>query len=293
VRSVRPNGRCGPPGRRVDSSLIDLHTHTTASDGRLVAADLVARAAAAGVTVLAVTDHDTIGGCEAAESACRSAGIAFVNGIEVTAARDDSDVHVLAYFFDRTAPALLEFLAEQRRRRIDRVRQMVARLETHRIHLDAEAIVGPALDDPSQSAGRPWIARALVTGGFVKNTNEAFDRWLTRGKPAYVPRAASSPRDVFARIHAAGGIVSLAHPLLVGHDEWLEEFAADGLDALEAYHSDHDAATTAHYLQIARRLGLAVSGGSDFHGDPSHGPRQPGDVSLPQAEYDRLRQLRA
>ena len=273
--------------------MIDLHTHTTASDGRDSPDALAARAAAAGVEVLAVTDHDTIAGCAAAEAACGKSGIAFVNGIEITAIRDDGDVHVLGYFFDRQAPALLEFLSQQRRRRIDRIRAIVERLSAQAIHLDAGAIVRPALEDPSQSAGRPWVARALVAAGHVKNTNEAFDRWLTRGKPAYVPRDGAPPREVFERIHAAGGLASLAHPVLVRHDDWIDEFAADGLDAIEAYHSDHDAAATSHYLAVAARLQLAVTGGSDYHGDPAHGPTAPGDVSLPRAQFDRLAALAA
>lgn len=268
--------------------MIDLHTHTTASDGRDTPGELVQRAGAAGVSILAVTDHDTIAGCAAAADACRAAGITFVDGIEITAMRDDGDVHVLGYFFDRAAPALLEFLAGQRLQRVARLREMLRLLAARGIALDADAIVQPALDDSTKAAGRPWIARALVQGGFVKNSNEAFDRWLSRGRPAYTPRNAAAPAEVFARIHAAGGIVSLAHPILIGHDLWIDEFAADGLDALEAYHSDHDRVATARYLSIAERLGLAVSGGSDYHGDPAHGPASPGDVSLPAPLYDRL-----
>ncbi|HEY3045649.1 MAG TPA: PHP domain-containing protein [Vicinamibacterales bacterium] len=269
--------------------MIDLHTHTTESDGRCAPGELVARAAAAGVTVLAVTDHDTLGGCEAAAAACAAAGMTFVTGIEISAMRDDHDVHVLGYFIDVTAPGLHAFLSEQRRRRIDRVRQMVARLAALGIELDAEAILRPALEDPRKAAGRPWIARALVAGGHVANTDEAFDRWLERGKPAFVPRPGASPAEVISRIHDAKGLASLAHPALVGHDEWIGGLASEGLDALEAYHSEHDTAATARYLALASTLGIAVSGGSDFHGDPSHGPSRPGAVSLPGDAYDQLR----
>ena len=190
--------------------MIDLHTHTTESDGRCAPAELVARAAAAGVTVLAVTDHDTVGGCDAAAAACVAAGMTFITGIEITAMRDDDDVHVLGYFIDVTAPALHMFVSEQRRRRIDRLRQMVVRLAALGIELDADAILRPALEDPRKSAGRPWIARALVDGGHVANTDEAFDRWLERGKPAFLPRLGASPAEVISRIHAAKGLASLA-----------------------------------------------------------------------------------
>src|SRR5262245_20495229 len=168
--------------------MIDLHTHTTASDGRCSPAELVARASAAGVTVLGVTDHDTVAGCAAAAAACRSAGIEFVRGIEITAVRDGGDIHVLGYFLDVESAALLSFLADQRRRRIDRVREMIARLAGLGIHLDAEAILAPGLADSSKAAGRPWIASALVAAGHVADKNEAFDRFLARGRPAFVPR---------------------------------------------------------------------------------------------------------
>ncbi|PYQ78549.1 MAG: hypothetical protein DMG03_28100 [Acidobacteria bacterium] len=268
--------------------VIDLHTHTTASDGRCSPAELVARAAAAGIRVLAVTDHDTVAGCEAAEAASSAAGIEFVNGIEITAIRDGGDVHVLGYFIDRHSPSLLAFLATQRQRRIDRVRQMIERLASFDIQLDADLILQPGIDDPAKSVGRPWIARALVASGHVADTSEAFEKWLARGRPAFVPRAGVPPEHVFGRIHEAGGIASLAHPGLVRHDEWIAGFAAAGLDAIEAYHSDHDSEATARYVNLAEALGLALSGGSDYHADDSHGGIMLGTVSLPRGHFDRL-----
>ncbi|HEX3702695.1 MAG TPA: PHP domain-containing protein [Vicinamibacterales bacterium] len=273
--------------------MIDLHTHTTASDGRCTPADLVVRAAAAGVTVLSITDHDTVGAAAEASAACRAAGLEFVAGIEITAVYREVDVHVLGYFLDVQHAGLRTFLQEQRMRRVERLREIVGRLERFGIHLDADALVQPAIDDPSKSAGRPWIARALVNAGHVASTGMAFDKWLSRGQPAFVPRLAATPEEVAARIHDADGVASLAHPGLLRRDEWIPVFTAAGLDALEAYHSEHDASATARYLELARRHALRVSGGSDFHGDPSHGPPQPGAVSLPRAAYDRLRQPRA
>ena len=272
--------------------MIDLHTHTTASDGRCTPAELVARAAAAGVTVLSVTDHDTVAACEAASAACRAAGIEYVAGIEVTAVRESADVHVLGYFIDSRSPSLLTFLADQRGRRMTRVREMIQRLAALGIRLDADAILRPGLDDPSKAVGRPWIARALVGAGHVTTTDEAFDRYLGRGRPAFEPRTGAPPEEVLVRIHEAGGLASLAHPGLVGRDEWIDGFGAAGIDALEAYHTDHDAETTARYLKIAERMGLAVTGGSDYHADDTHGATAPGAVSLPRAHYDRLRATR-
>jgi predicted metal-dependent phosphoesterase TrpH len=271
--------------------LIDLHTHTTASDGRCSPEELVARAARAGITVLAVTDHDTLEGCAPAAAACAAAGIEFVIGIEMTAVgqgADMADIHVLGYFVDPASFPLNAFLLEQRQRRIDRVREMIARLATFGIELDAEAIVKPAVEIRGKSAGRPWIARALVDGGHVADTNEAFDRWLGRGKPAFVPRLGASPEEVVARIHEANGIASLAHPGLVHHDESIPGLVRSGLDALEAYHSEHDHDATFRYVSMADALGIAVSGGSDYHADESHGALAIGTVSLPREAFERL-----
>lgn len=272
--------------------MIDLHTHTTQSDGRCTPQELVARAVAAGVTVLSVTDHDTVAACGEVAASCAAAHVEFVPGIEITAVRGGGDVHVLGYFVDVDSPALHTFLAEQRSRRVDRVRQILDRLKTLGINLDADAIVRPAVDDPRRSAGRPWIARALVAAGHVATTDEAFERWLGRGRPAFVPRRGASPEEVVARIHDARGIASLAHPALIGDDGWIPRLVRAGLDAIEAYHSKHDVEATARYVAMAAALGVAVSGGSDFHGDQAHGALAPGSVSLPREAYDRLVRLK-
>jgi len=268
--------------------LIDLHTHTTASDGGLSPSDLVSRASAAGLTVLSVTDHDTLAACGPAAAACAAAGIEFVPGIEITAVRDERDVHTLGYFVDAASPGLARFLAHQRQTRIDRLREMIVRLARFGIELDADRILQPARDDDTKSAGRPWIARALVAGGHVKTWNEAFERWLGRGAAAFVPRSGASPDDVIARIHATGGLASVAHPGPLGRDEWLPGLVDAGLDAVEAYHTDHDPAATARYLALADRLGIAVTGGSDYHADPSHGAAL-GGVTLPRDAYEKLK----
>lgn len=271
--------------------MIDLHTHTTASDGRHSPDGLVGRAAAAGVTVLAVTDHDTVAGVAAAARAADAAGLEFVTGIEITAMAEGSDVHVLGYFLDVESPPLLAFLAAQRQARIDRVREMVGRLKSHGVDLDADAILRPGLADSSKAAGRPWIARALVEAGHVPDIPAAFDRWLTRGRPAFVPRRAPAPAEIVARIHDARGIAALAHPGLLKHDDWIPPLAAAGLDAIEVWHSEHDAAATLRYHTMAGELGLAESGGSDFHGDNAHGVGHPGSVSIPREAYERLKSL--
>ncbi|HXD74965.1 MAG TPA: PHP domain-containing protein [Vicinamibacterales bacterium] len=269
--------------------MIDLHTHTTASDGRCTPEELVSRAASAGVTVLSVTDHDTVAAAARVTAACTSAGIEFIPGIEVTAIVDGADVHILGYFIDTASPSLAGFLTEQRRQRVERVRQIIARLAELGVELDADAVLAPSAGDSAKAAGRPWIARALVKAGVVANTREAFDRFLKRGQPAFVPRRGPMPADVFSQIHAAGGLASIAHPGLLGRDDLIPPFVAAGLDAIEAHHSKHSDADTARYLAMAAQHEVAVSGGSDYHGDPSHDVVGIGGVSLPPERFQALR----
>jgi predicted metal-dependent phosphoesterase TrpH len=272
--------------------VIDLHTHTTASDGRCTPAELVARASAAGVAVLSVTDHDTVAACDAVAAACKTAGIEFVTGIEITAVRSEADVHLLGYFLDPRSASLRAFLSEQRQQRVDRIRRIISKLAGHGVSLDADVMLQPALDDPSRSVGRPWVARAMVAAGYVKSTDVAFSAWLSRGRPGFVPREGAGPEDVIARIHDAGGIASMAHPGLLRRDDWIGPLAEAGLDALEAYHIDHGPEDTARYLAVAGRLSLAVSGGSDYHADESHGAAHPGSISLPRDAYEGLVRLK-
>jgi len=273
--------------------VIDLHTHTTASDGRCSPGELVERASRAGVTVLAVADHDTVAGCAATGEACARAGIEFVNGTEITAVVEGKDVHVLGYFFDRDSAALQTFLAEQRRRRIDRVHEIVRRLAQQGIALDVDAILRPGVADSGKAVGRPWIARAMVAAGHVADVKEAFEKWLATGRPAFVPRIGAAPEEVFAKIHEAGGIASLAHPGPMHRDERIPGYAEAGLDAIEAHHSDHEPADVERYLELAARLNLAVSGGSDFHADDEHGGGGPGSVSLPRQRFEELKERHA
>jgi predicted metal-dependent phosphoesterase TrpH len=269
--------------------VIDLHTHTAASDGRCSPAELVSRASAAGVAVLSVTDHDTTAAATAAAAECARAGVAFIPGIEITAVVDGVDVHVLGYFIDPHAGALATFLAQQRQRRVDRVRQIIARLAALGIVLDADVILRPSQSGQGRAAGRPWIARALVDAGHVANTSEAFERYLKTGAPAFVPRVGPTPAEVVAQIHRANGIASLAHPGLLKRDDLLPSFVADGLDAIEAHHSKHSPEDTGRYLALARQHRLAVSGGSDYHGDPSHDAGGPGSTALPPELFQELK----
>jgi predicted metal-dependent phosphoesterase TrpH len=268
--------------------LIDLHTHTTASDGRSTPAELVARAKSAGVQVLSVTDHDTTAACAPVAAACARAGIEFVPGIEITAIVDGKDVHMLGYFMDPDDDRLGVFLAEARRMRINRIRRMVQKLAEHGIHLDVEAVLSPGMTDTQKAAGRPWIARALIAAGHVATIGEAFDRWLSSGRPAFVERIGPTPEDVIREVHGARGLVAIAHPGLLQRDDLIPGLARAGMDAIEAYHSKHPADDTVRYLTFAERLGLSVSGGSDYHADPG-ASIQVGSVTLPRELFDALK----
>ncbi len=247
--------------------MIDLHLHTTASDGRLTPAQLVARVAAAGITTMSVTDHDTVAGLAEVGADAAARGIRLVPGIEVTSIADARDVHLLGYFFDPGNAALAAFLEGQRALRVSRVREIGARLAALGLPVDVDALLTAAATRPGSSVGRPQLARALIGAGYVASIREAFDRWLANGQPAYVPRTGPSPAAVVEVIHAAGGLVSFAHPAVTRRDELIRPLVDDGLDAIEVYHSDHAPEDEVHYRGLAARLGVLVSGGSDFHGD--------------------------
>jgi predicted metal-dependent phosphoesterase TrpH len=195
-------------------------------------------------------------------------------------------VHVLGYFIDTASARLRAFLDRQREDRIRRVAEMGARLSALGCPIDVEPILSSAAR--GQSVGRPQIASALLTAGHVRTRDEAFDRFLEAGGAAYVPRSGTSPADVVAIIHEAGGIASLAHPGVCARDDLIAPLAAAGLDALEAVHSDHDAVTQTRYRALAASLGLLVTGGSDFHGALAHRVSRLGTVTLPLADFEAL-----
>ena len=267
--------------------MIDLHLHTTASDGLLSPGELVARAAAAGLEVIAVTDHDTTGGLAEASLAGGSAGIRVIPGIEITAVEQGRDVHILGYFIDPHCAQLTEFLAAQRADRLRRVRLIGERLAALGSPIDVAQLLAAA-GTSARSIGRPAIADALVERGHAADRNDAFARLLGRGKPAFVPRHGVSGARVVETIHAARGVASLAHPGIARDDASIRSLAAAGLDALEVWHTDHSPADQARYHALAADLGLARSGGSDYHGDGVHRACRLGTISVPPAELAAL-----
>jgi predicted metal-dependent phosphoesterase TrpH len=267
--------------------VIDLHLHTTASDGRSSPAALVAEAAAAGVTTLAVTDHDTVAGIAEAAAAARDAGLDFVTGIEITAVHASRDVHMLGYFFDPADGPLDAFLQTQRQDRRRRVEEMGARLARLGLPVDLSA----ALDRRAsgKSLGRPLVAAALVAAGHAEDIGDAFARFIGEGRPAFIARSGAPPADVVAIIARAGGVSAIAHPGKLGLDVLIDELAPQGLTAVEVYHPDHSPDDVARYGRMAADRGLLVTGGSDYHGPGSGREGGLGRVSLPPADFARLR----
>jgi 3',5'-nucleoside bisphosphate phosphatase len=266
--------------------VIDLHLHTDASDGRLTPPALVHLAREAGLSIISITDHDTTAGLVEARPTAEALGVRLVSGIEITAVEDQRDVHVLGYFFDADSPVLRRFLEAQREDRVRRVRIMADRLNDLGLAVDLGGALAAA--PPGRAIGRPQLADALVAAGHAVSRRDAFDRWLGSGRPAFVPRCGAPVAEIVAVLASAGGIASLAHPALSGVDDRIPAFAAAGLASLEAKHADQDDAAESRYRALAADLGLAVSGGSDFHGDDAHHAPMLGRVTLGHDDFAAL-----
>ena len=196
---------------------------------------------------------------------------------------------MLGYFFDPLDPRLSDFLRAQRADRVRRVQEIADRLRAMGCAIDTQSLTAQSTR-AGASVGRPHVADALVAAGHAVDRADAFDRLIGRGRPAFVPRKGASTAEVVSVIRAAGGIASFAHPGLTQRDDLLPSLAASGLSALEARHSDHDAVTERHYRELAAQHGLAVSGGSDFHGDNSHHAAGLGVVTLSAEDFAALQE---
>ena len=248
--------------------MIDLHTHSTCSDGSLTPEELASAAAAAKLEAVALTDHDTTGGLLAFLATAHQSGLRGITGIEISAEHHPGAMHMLGYFFDPAHAGLQEKLGKLRAGRNERNRKILQKLCELGLELTWEEVHALA---GGEVVGRPHFARALIARGHVKDKDEAFGKLLARGQPAYAERFRLSPADSISMIRAAGGVAVLAHPcsLKLGQKQLralLLELRAAGLEGLEVYHSEHNPSQTRLYHRLATDLGLALSGGSDFHG---------------------------
>ncbi len=260
----------------------DFHLHSTCSDGVRSPAWVMETAAANGVRTLALTDHDTTEGLPEARAAAEAAGLRLISGIELSVDLDGVDAHLLGFGFDTGHGPLQAYLSEQREGRVGRMKRMVRVLGEHGVTIDVErvqTIAGEA------SVGRPHVARALVEAGYVGSVAEAFDTWLGDGKPAHITRDRLTPAEAIALLHEADGAVFVAHPVFLGEDyeTAVAALAGMGLDGLETYYKHYDTETVAAHEALAEKLGLARSGGSDYHGLGNPNDREIGDIPFEES----------
>ncbi len=263
----------------------DLHLHSNFSDGTFTPEEVVAEAVKHRLAAIALTDHDTVEGCERAALGCRAAGLEFITGTELTAEQDGNELHILGYFLDATNPKLLAELARFQAVRQNRIREMVLRLNQLNVPLPVEAVFALA---NCRSPGRPHVARALVNARLCGSLDEAFERFLKKNRPAWVPKAKMSALVAIQLVHQAGGLAVMAHPGLNRSDEAIPGLVEAGLDGIECFHTKHSTATAGRYLELADKFHLLVTGGSDCHGR-SKGKPLIGTVKLPYEHVEKLK----
>jgi predicted metal-dependent phosphoesterase TrpH len=271
-----------PTNNNGATAFVDLHTHSTASDGSVAPSDVITAARRAGLTAIALTDHDTVAGIPDARAAAEEHGIEVVAGVELSAVAHGQEIHILGLHLaslDTLEPALLDFRAA----RHVRADAMVQALSAIGIPLTLDAVLAQA---NGAAVGRPHVARALIAGGWVRDLHDAFDRYIGAGRPAYVPKPRLAVDEAVALVHAAGGIAVWAHPGRDGILDRIRSFVAQGLDGVEVRHPGHSAEDIARLGAIADALGLVPSGGSDWHG-AREGPRLLGCMSVPAEWNDR------
>jgi hypothetical protein len=276
----------------------DLHTHTTHSDGTFTPVQLVELAKASSISCISVTDHDTATGVGEAQSAGQRLGVEVISGIEVSAQFEPGTLHILGYFIDWRSKALLEKLEEVQEARRTRNPKIVEKLRALGFDISLEEV---RKESGGEQVGRPHFARVLINKGYVKNFEEAFDKYLTKGAAAYVNKRRLSSREAIEMIIEAGGLAVLAHPKQMQLDSEpkklegeIERLKAEGLLGIEAYSSCQSKEEAAGYQRIAEKLKLFVTGGSDFHGT-NHPDIQLGfagdGVFLNYEAVDRMKQI--
>ncbi|MCU1337295.1 MAG: hypothetical protein JWO19_2876 [Bryobacterales bacterium] len=272
--------------------MIDLHSHTTASDGTYSPAQLLDEAGRAGVSTLGITDHDTFSGYDQALPLARQSGLDLVCGIELSTKLNGHSVHLLGYFLtDSTLTGFRSWIGDLQASRRERNVRLVARLR----ELGLDITLEQAEAHGGGMTGRPHFAQLLVEKGYVSSLQQAFDDYLDESAKGYVTRREPQFSDAAQHIRDAGGIASLAHPIRLQEDvaAILPDLRSAGLNAIEAYHSDHSPAQTELYLQLAEQHGLLVTGGSDFHGavkpEIRLGTGRGGSLKVPDDLVDRLR----
>lgn len=270
------------------ANVVDLHTHSTASDGIYAPARLLQLASEAGLRVLALTDHDTTNGIAEAAQAARTLGIDFIPGLELNTDTSGGEVHVLGYFPEFEHPAFQSALKTLRDARVRRGERMVEQLNENGIAISWERVREIA----QGTVGRPHVARALMEAGYVQSIGEAFDKYIGKGCVGYVPRYHLSPVDATRLIDSTNGLPVIAHPLnlpgLPTLREWLPELCAAGLVGLETYYGPYTEADERELHSLAGEYDLIPTGGTDFHGPGIH-PTPLGGRYVPYEAVERLK----
>lgn len=260
---------------------IDLHTHSLFSDGTTRPAEVVRRAHARGVEALALSDHDSVDGFAEAGAEALRLGLRLFCAVEINT-REGDNTHILGYGLDPSSAGLRVRLEEFRSRRAERARRIVEKLRAASVDVSWEELGA----SPSRALGRPHVADALVRRGIVRSRREAFERYLSRGRPGYVEPMGPSVAEAISAVHEAGGWASLAHPGLAGEGD-LDRWTALGLEGLEVYYPTHNAGTLRQLLELARDRRLLPTVGSDYHG-PGTGREEIGCMTVESALFDRL-----
>lgn len=262
----------------------DLHVHSTASDGTFTPSELVAAALAAGLDAIAIADHDTVAGQREAFAAAESTTLHLIPAVELSCSIDDSDVHILGLHIDLEDSHLLETLELLKNARLRRAQRLVRTLTEAGFAVNIEDVL---LYSDGGSVGRSHIARALVAAGHAVDVHEAFDRFIGRGKPFYIPKEAQTASEAVQLIHGAGGVAIVAHPGIGDVPVHFDTLIDAGIDGIEAYHADHSDELRAFFATYAEEHGLLTSGGTDFHGPSAPNPYI-GAVDVPGNVVERL-----
>lgn len=242
--------------------LIDMHMHTTYSDGKYTPKQLIDMAMKKGLNGISITDHDTVQGLKEANEYANEKKFLFINGIEFSTFLDDKEIHVLGYKIDYNNENLIKMTKKLKDSRESRGIQMIKKLNELGIKIDESDLYNYSVE----SIGRPHIANILVDKGYVKNKDEAFSKYIGNDCPAYVERYKLSVDEAINLIKDSGGISVVAHPYLINNDDYLYKIIDMGIDGIEVYHSKHSYNTSIKYKYIAQKYNLYITGGSDFHG---------------------------
>jgi len=273
----------------ITGSTIDLHSHTTASDGLDTPAELVHKASQQGLSVLGLTDHDTVDGLAAASEAASAAGITLVPGVELSTTVRGAEVHVLGYFVDREDDVFRAQLDELAQGRVRRIARMIERVQELGYPIDGDSILAQAGEG---SIGRPHVARALMDIGAVESVSEAFERFLKPGRPGFVPRDPFEPEGAICLLADHGAIPTLAHPYTAKDiDGILKRLVPAGLKGFETYYAEYTSEQHAELRGIADTWGLIPTGGSDYHGTGFREGRELGAAPVPDEVWERLSAL--